>query len=63
MVKLVSGIFIVGGIYGCDRDEKRRLEAASVAGDVAGNMPHNRTEPHGSISSGVSSAHCGWVLA
>ena len=36
MVKFVSGIFIEVGIYGYDRDEKRRLEVASVAGDMAG---------------------------
>ena len=36
MVKIVSGSFVDDGIYGYVRDEKRKLEVTSVAGDMAG---------------------------
>ena len=36
MVKSVTGSFNKVGIYGCVRDEKRKLEATLVARDVAG---------------------------
>ena len=35
MVKIVSGSFVKNGIYGYIRDEKRKLEVTSVAGDMA----------------------------
>ena len=36
MAKIVSVRFVDDGIYGYVRDEERRLEVASVAGEVAG---------------------------
>ena len=39
MVKTVSGSFVKDSIYGYVRDEKRKLEVTSVAGDMAGNNP------------------------